>query len=881
MGKVSYDEIREKFLGFFEKNNHLKIQGASIVPKNDPTLLFINAGMAPLKKYFTGEEKPPKKNLCNIQPCIRTIDIDDVGDRYHATSFEMLGSWSIDNYFKKDAIRLAYDLLINELKIPKEKLYATVFEGDVENSMPADDESAKYWEEVGFSNDHIVYCPKEDNFWGPTAQTGPCGPCTEVFYDAGDAYGKSYHETGIFNTSRYIEIWNAGVFMEFYKDASGKFENLKFKSVDTGAGIERLEMTLNGHESIYDTDLIRPIMDEVNAKAKRLGKDLSLRDKRIITDHIKTSTFIISEDIVPSNEGRGYIPRKLIRKCIGIVTKNKLYDYSLNSIVEVVIEGYGKYYPKMIKNKEKILSIIEKEYEGFKTVLREGFSRMEKITGEKGFVINGKEAFLLFTTYGIPIELIEEFAVENGGSVDREAFEKEFEQHREISKKSKETSSGSNILEGIIRNGADSSWMQVRQTQFLGYDDLNCEAKVLALLDKDGKALRDSNGNDEVVMVFDKTPMYAESGGQISDSGTIRGDGLIASVRDVKKTDNNVYIHLCKVEEGEVLDGADVSVMVDEKKRKDIMRHHTSVHLLQSALRSIVSDSIKQAGSLVEEDRLRFDFGCERKLSEEEIIKIEAKVNDYIMQNLTLEIKQMDMNEAINAGALALFEEKYTDKVRVVSVPGVSKELCGGTHVRATGDIGSFKILSEASVGRGVRRITGISGIKALEYIQSQVKVIDELSLKLKVSSSDLVDKVDLILKASKEKTKSSSEDNNNVCMSKDEISSKMRKSKKGMNYICQSFDFFSNALRDEAVRVSEIIDGVVCFIGTEDKGVKVVVAVNKPRAKTNNANPIIKGILEQLGGKGGGRDYLALGGGSKKEMVDEVVNRFEELALI
>jgi alanyl-tRNA synthetase len=874
MIKISCDEIREKFLSFFEKNNHLKISGASIIPQNDPTLLFINAGMAPLKKYFTGEETPPKPDLCNIQPCIRTIDIDDIGDRHHMTSFEMLGSWSINHYFKKDAIKLAYDLLVNELKIPRENLYATVFEGSEELNMEPDHESAKYWEEVGFSKDHIVFCPPSDNFWGPTSEVGPCGPCTEVFYDTGEEYGESYHKTGVFDSkSRYIEIWNAGVFMEFYKNSQGGYEKLKYKSVDTGAGIERLAMALNGLNSIFDVDTIKPIKEEVLKQAQVLGGDLSEREQRVITDHLRTATFIMSENILPSNDGRGYIPRKLIRKCIGIVTKNKLFDYNYGQIIQKVIEQYGKFYPLMEERKAFIIDEVEKENKGFRQVLEDGFKKLESMAFKQDFVISGKDAFLLVTTYGIPFELIKEYANEKGGSIDENAYEREFQNHREISKTTGKSSDEKGLLDSLKKMTAqDAPWGGLQSTQFCGYEQLACEGHILCILDEEKHRVPHANQGDRVVIITDKSSFYAESGGQISDSGKIKGDGFLLEILDVQKNDVPIYFHLCKVERGEVRENDKAFLLVDQEKRNKIRRNHTSVHLLQAALRNLFGNTVKQAGSLVEVDKLRFDFDYDKKLTREELNKIEAIVNRSIMMNLPLVVKEMNMAEALKMGALALFEEKYGNRVRVIHMEEVSTELCGGTHVDRTGDIGVFKILSEASIGRGVRRIVATSGMFAVEYLQNQLEILDEISLKLKVSSGEVPKKVESLLKG----TKGNAEKQESVHFSKEEIDQKSKIDPSGTLYLCEKLPFFSEQVREEALRVADIIGGVVCFMGMEPSGVKVVVAISKAKTKDYNANRIIQSVLKQLGGRGGGRDYLALGGGTEKNNVDKVIQEFQ-----
>ena len=447
---ITTREIRDIFLRFFEGKNHLLIPGSSLIPVNDPTLLFINAGMASLKKYFTGEEVPPQPDLCNVQPCIRTIDIEEVGDRYHLTFFEMLGSWSINNYFKQHAIELAYELLVEHFGFPKAKLYATVYQGDPLKNILPDEESALAWEAVGLLKDHIVFLG-EDNFWGPAGETGPCGPCTEVFFDTGEEYGQTYVEGSQFDTNRYIEIWNAGVFMEFNKQADGSLTRLKFNSVDTGSGLERMAFIMNGSESIYDIDSIRPLLQQVQDQfTDSVGADVSrptpmdrpsgraslniLGTTRILTDHIRAATFILSEGVVPSNEGRGYIPRRLIRKCLALTVRAEKPRFDFESIIASVIQEYGDLYPKLQKNQRQIVDAFSQERKDFERVIGRGMKRLKQLSENPPFTISGHDAFILFSTYGIPFTLIRDFAHASGGTIDEEGYLREYRQHQETSR---------------------------------------------------------------------------------------------------------------------------------------------------------------------------------------------------------------------------------------------------------------------------------------------------------------------------------------------------------------------------------------------------------------------------------------------------------------
>ncbi|HAA42415.1 MAG TPA: alanine--tRNA ligase, partial [Ruminiclostridium sp.] len=661
MLKITSKEIREIFLNFFVNKKHLKIPCSSIIPTNDPTLLFINSGMAPLKKYFTGEAQPPNSDLCNIQPCIRTIDIEEVGDRHHLTSFEMLGSWSINNYFKEKAIALAFELLVEGFKIPKEKLYVTVFEGCEKLNLSPDYESARAWEKLGIPKSHIVFQPFEDNFWGPAGDTGPCGPCTEVFYDTGDEHGEAYVEGGYFDTkNRYIEIWNAGVFMQFNKNLDGTYTPLKFKSVDTGAGLERLTMVLNGLDSVYETDLLKPIMDEIALQSKG---NLSQKAMRIIADHLRTTSFILSEGIKPSNDGRGYIPRRLIRKCAALTLKAKVEEFDFVSVLEKVIGQYSDFYTHFKQNKEDIINTFENERTHFQQVLKDGFKRLEKITGKESFEISGKDAFILVSTYGIPIELIQEYAEEKGGNVNIDEYKEEFKKHQEISKSP--SSGGGKEGGGIDLKELEGVLKDIPQTQFKGYEVYECEGTVLRII-KNGEKTDSVKSGDKALIITDRTPFYAESGGQVPDIGEfITPDGK-ADVLDVQKDDNGVFVHLVVVKEGILKVNSTVEMKIDKERRLKIQANHSSVHLLQSALRKLLGNTISQTGSLVEEDRLRFDFQYDDRMTEEEIEQVEKQVNKYIQMNIPLTTEITTLNDAIQKGVLAFFGDKYGDSVRVV-----------------------------------------------------------------------------------------------------------------------------------------------------------------------------------------------------------------------
>lgn len=857
-------EVREIFLKFFEEQKHLRISNASLIPSNDPTLLFINSGMAPLKQYFTGEAIPPAKDLCNVQPCIRTIDIDDIGDRHHLTSFEMLGSWSIDNYFKEQAIALAYDLLVNKIGFPKDKLYATVYAGNKDLGLEPDNESVEFWEKAGFARDHIIYQPHADNFWGPAGETGPCGPCTEVFYDTGDKFGEKYKDGEEFDTSgRYIEIWNAGVFMEFNKDKQGNYTPLKFKSVDTGCGLERLTMIINGLDCVYDTDLLKPILDKV----KQLH-NFTTKTAYVITDHLRTASFIMSEGLSPSNEGRGYVLRKLIRKCIALAAKEKCENPDFASIIETVIEHMGDFYTNFKENRTNILNIFKKEQDDFSKVIKNGFGRLEKITKDNNFQISGKDAFDLVSTYGIPLEIITQYVDEKGGSVDSAGFEKEFEKHKELSKNITTSSDGNaaNI------NLTDSIYKQFDATVFNGYDRIETHATVKGIL-LNGEERHDAQAGESVSIITDQTCFYGESGGQIGDSGTMQNDNAKIIISDTKKTDDGVFIHIGKIKEGSLKTNDILTSRIDTVRRNKIKANHSATHLLQAALRNVVGDDIKQAGSLVEDEKLRFDFQYDEKITSEELTEIEQLVNHYIFENAKLDTAEKSYQDALKEGALAFFENKYTDKVRLVSITNISKELCGGTHVNNTSEIGLFKILSEGSVGRGLRRITAITGIKAFTDMQEKENIVHSLCSMLKVSPENIQDSIEKLIKKSKEKKT----ENKVSALTKDQIKNQTQ-TINDIPLLTETFSFFSPAVRDEAARISEINKGIVCFSCTEEDKVRLIVAIDKSLTKKINANKVMQTVAPLVDGKGGGKPHLALGGGTNTSGISKITPALEEL---
>jgi alanyl-tRNA synthetase len=856
-------QIRETFLNFFKKKNHLLIPSASLLPQNDPTLLYINSGMAPLKKYFLGLKQPPHPRLCNVQLCIRTGDIEDAGDRHHFTSFEMLGSWSINDYYKEAAIELAYELLVEEFNFPIDKLYATVYGGNPTLDIPPDEESIKAWEKVGLPREHIVILG-EDNFWGPAGETGPCGPCTEVFFDTGDHFGEAYETNGIFDTtSRYIEIWNAGVFMELDKKADGSFERLPLRIVDTGSGLERMAMVMNSCNSLYDIDLIEPIMTCISQQLT--GKSSSVLDYKIISDHLKTATFILSEGVLPSNEGQGYIPRRLIRKCAALATRSGVSDFDYRSVVNQVVDIYKDYYPNLHVRQSKIIENIQREVKEFEQTAKKGLERLDSLLLGEGSILSGKNAFELVTTYGVPFELIQLFTEQRGRSIDNDDYVNHFRRHQEVSRQEGKAKAGS-VVKNLPFEELKALIEGVTPTLFVGYETVETQGEILLLL-KDGMRVKTVvYGDTNVQIVTSETSFYAESGGQVADTGVVIASHGKANVIDTLKIDE-VFIHHVNLIEGIINVGDQVELKVDELKRRQLKANHSATHLLHSALRQVLGESIIQKGSLIDPDHLRFDFQYSSALTKEEVVEIEKLVNSWIWQNLKANIQVMDYKDALTLGYLALFTEKYGDRVRVLELGDVSRELCGGTHVDATGEIGSFLIVSERSIAKGIRRIEAVTRDASLKLAQNRSLILKESSKLLKTSQSNFLERLKNLIDSGVSSKKKSDDFANNLTEVKGNVSSL----KSGVTIFTGRLDDVKHEIlrREALVKIGQKSVNVVCLAGKKDNAVQVVIAVAPNFSDRLNASYLLKELLHLIDGKGGGNAQFAQGGGKKTQGIN------------
>ena len=734
------NDLREKYLSFFEGKNHTRMASASLVPQGDKSLLLINSGMAPLKKYFLGQAVPPNKRVTTCQKCIRTPDIESVGKTArHGTYFEMLGNFSFGDYFKNEAIEWAWEFLTKELEIPAEKLWITIFESD--------DEAEQIWEnKIGIPHDRIIRLGKKDNFW--EHGSGPCGPCSEIHFDRGEAYGpfESFEQAS--DIDRVIEIWNL-VFSQFDSDGNGNYAEMKNKNIDTGMGLERLACVMQGVDNIFEVDTVQNIMKHVSdiagVKYKENHKtDVSLR---VITDHIRSTTFMVGDGIMPSNEGRGYVLRRLLRRAARHGRLLGIKRPFLCEVADTVINENKNAYPELDEKRDYIKKIISVEEEAFAKTIDKGSELLaqftEKLAQENKTVLSGDDAFKLSDTYGFPIDLTIEICEEKGITVDTERFTELAKEQRAKAKADHLAKAGSSWADNSIK-------VEAPATIFTGYTDSVSESEVLAIY-KDGEEVNVAVEGDNVVIVLDKTPFYAESGGQVGDTGTIFTGSDSVAVFDTIKSEGH-FMHIAEVTAGSISKGDKVTAQIDTERRHAIMRNHTSAHLLQYALRKVLGDHVHQAGQLVNEKACRFDFNHFSALTDEEITKVENFVNAEIMKAIPVTMQEMPIEEARKLGAMALFGEKYGNTVRVVTA-GNSIEFCGGTHISNTSEIGLFKIVSENSVASGVRRIEAVTGMGVIELINSYKNTILKSAKALKLANvTELPEKCASMFAESKEK---------------------------------------------------------------------------------------------------------------------------------
>lgn len=724
------NELREKYLSFFESKGHLRLPSFSLVPQGDKSLLLINAGMAPLKKYFTGELTPPRKRVTTCQKCIRTPDIERVGiTARHGTFFEMLGNFSFGDYFKHEATAWAWEFCTKVLEMPADKIYISVYQDD--------DEAYDIWtKELGVSPDHMVRLGKEDNFWEHGA--GPCGPCSELYFDRGEKYGCGSPTCGVgCDCDRYVEFWNL-VFTQFDNDGNNNYTRLKSCNIDTGMGLERLACIMQGVDNLFEVDTVQNIMKHIMQIAgvkyhEDEKKDVSLR---VITDHIRSTTFMIGDGVMPSNEGRGYVLRRLLRRAARHGRLLGIDGTFLYKVCETVIKENATAYPNLVEKHDLIVKVIKAEEESFNKTIDTGLNLLENIIAQSDSkVLSGADAFKLQDTFGFPIDLTKELLEERGMSVDIDEYDRLYAQSRAAARAARKDAGAQAWKDSNV------SFKDVGATEFVGYTDYSCDAEIKAIV-TNGERDEFATADSEVVVVLDKTPFYGESGGQAGDTGVIKTDNATLEVTATGKTPDGVVLHIARFISGDSIAlGDKVHAQIDVEKREATRRNHTAAHLLQAALRKHLGSHVEQAGQLVNSEEMRFDFTHFSALSGDELKAIEREVNEVILKGIPVETREMPIEEAKKLGAMALFGEKYGDVVRVVSAGDFSVELCGGTHADNTAKLGLFKIVSESSVAAGIRRITAVTGFGVLKHIEDDERIMQSAAAAMKLGNVAELDK--------------------------------------------------------------------------------------------------------------------------------------------
>lgn len=861
MKYMTGNEIRKAYLDFFESKKHLKLHSFSLVPENDPSLLLIGAGMAPLKPYFTGKLVPPSYRVTTSQKCIRTGDIDNVGrTARHHTFFEMLGNFSFGDYFKKEAITWAWEFLTEVLELDTNKLYVTVY--------PEDEEAYDIWHNiVGLADERIFKL--EDNFW--EIGEGPCGPDSEIFYDLGPerGCGKPTCNVGC-DCDRYLEIWNL-VFTQFNKTKDGSYEPLEKKNIDTGAGLERLASVIQQKESNFETDLLFPIMQRVIdvCRGDYNNKEQKIAVK-VIGDHIRAVTMMIGDGILPSNEGRGYVLRRILRRAVRFGRVLGIEEAFLADLVDIVIDMYKEAYPELAERKELIKTVIATEEAQFSATLAQGLellnAMIEDVDGTG--VLAGEKVFKLYDTFGFPVELTEEIVQEHGMTIDHDGFDKAMKAQQERARAARAKVSAKVATPDTT--GLDQS--------ALVKDENAVNARVV-LIGIDGAAVERAEKDTAITIILDKTPFHAEGGGQIGDTGYITGPSGKAEVTDTKSLANGLTYMIAIVTEGSLAKGDEVGITVDKVRNLDIARNHTATHLLQAALRKVLGTHVNQAGSLVTPERLRFDFTHFSPMTNEELAEVEKEVNRQIMKNVDLEIEEMPVDDAIKKGAMALFGEKYGDIVRVVNVPGFSCELCGGSHVPNTSVIGSFRIVGESGTGTGIRRIEAVTGKAAHERAVADAVLLQEAATLLKSKEEDIPDKIEQLLTALKEAEREVAQLSHKLATSSLDDILAAKEEIHGVSVTAASVTVDSaEGLRDMADMVLDKVGGIVLLGAVQGDKVSFVCKVDKELTKQGyHAGKIVKAAAVAAGGGGGGRPDMAQAGGKEPQKLEEALKAGKE----
>lgn len=861
---TSLNDLREKYLSFFESKGHLRLPSFSLVPDGDKSLLLINSGMAPMKKYFTGEVTPPRKRVTTCQKCIRTPDIDCVGKTArHGTFFEMLGNFSFGDYFKKEATAWAWEFCTKVLEMPVDKLYITIYEND--------DEAFEIWtKQNGVDPSHIVRLGKEDNFW--EHGSGPCGPCSEIHFDRGEKYGCGKLDCGPgCECDRFTEFWN-NVFTQFNNDGFNNYTPLDHPNIDTGMGLERLACIMQGVDNIFEVDTIQNIMKKVSeiSGVKYHENEKSDVSLRVITDHVRSSTFMIGDGVIPSNSGRGYVLRRLIRRAYRHGRLLGVNEPFLYEVCKTVIAENKTAYPELSDKQDLIVKVIRAEEESFGKTIDAGLALLDEyISNMQGSIFSGEDAFRLNDTYGFPLDLTKDILEEKGITVDEDKFNALLANQKATARAARKDA-GADAWKG------ESLKIDAKKTEFVGYTDFECEACVAALINEDGELVDMLEADERGTVVLNKTPFYALSGGQVGDSGVIRADdGNVFIVADTAKNHDGVYLHNGNMSKGVISVGDSVTASINSKRRQAVMKNHTAAHLLQAALRKVLGSHVEQAGQLVNEHEVRFDFTHFNPMSMEEIAKTEFIVNDFIMQANAVNTAKMSIDEAKKIGAMMLFGEKYGDVVRVVRAGDFSTELCGGTHVSNSGEIGLFKILSESSVAAGVRRITAVTGFGLMQYLNLNEGIVKFIASTLKTADSEVKDRVFSVVGELREKEVEIQRLNSELAKAKsaDMFSSPVKID--GLELYSVRFDGASpDALRSMGDDLKAKSGNIIAVIAgaNGDKANIAAVCGSEAVAKGVKAGDLAREISRIAGGGGGGRPDFAMAGAKDLSKLDEAL---------
>ncbi len=858
-------DLRKAFLEYFKENGHTIVKSAPLVPKNDPTLLFVNAGMVQFKDVFLGKEKRDYTKATSCQKCVRAggkhNDLENVGyTARHHTFFEMLGNFSFGDYFKKEAIHFGWNFITRVLGIDKDKLWITIFRED--------DEAFEIWnKQEGVPESRIIRMDEHDNFWA-MGDTGPCGPCSEIHIDQGPGIGCGKPDCSVAcDCDRFLELWNL-VFMQFNRDESGNMTPLPKPSIDTGMGLERISAILQGVHSNFDIDIFKYVIDTLSdffrvEYDKDESKDVGIR---VIADHLRAMDFLITDGVFPDKEGRGYVLRRIMRRAMRFGKKLGVSEPFLYKFIDTVNETMGDAYPEIVASRDTVVNVVKTEEEQFFETLESGLKILEGVFRKSpNKVVDAVNAFNLYDTYGFPIDLTVDIAKENGFNVDIKGFNELLEKRREESRKTWKGTGDSFVWDAF-----GEIFKVEGETEFVGYEQFESKSRLVGIVGADKSIKSKTEGKNVYYLLFDKTPFYAEGGGQIADTGFIIGEESRAYVRDVQKYfDGKLFVHEVEVLEGSFEKEKEYDLRINIARRKDIARHHTATHLLDAALIKVLGKHVRQAGSLVEDKRLRFDFTHFSKLTDEQIKEIESLVNSWIIEDYPVDVEIMTLNEAVDSGAIALFDEKYGDKVRVVSVDGVSKELCGGTHCKRSGEIGFFKVIHESAVSKGIRRIEAKTGIWAWEYVSGMERVLKNAASEVGVAFEELPNKIKE-LKSRKIEKKQIKFNQSKVRLIN------------GVNVYVDAFDGedISNLRHLGDVAKAKMKSGVVVLFDKKEDRVNVIVMVTEDIRDKFKAKDIVLRISKALGGKGGGKDEFAQGGGRNLEKMMEVVENIGDYLL-